>query len=441
MPEDSRSRLKEWLASGAARLEPLSFPQREMWEASAVPPQDASNHICVYMEIEGEVSVEECRAAIQLLVDRHEAMRLSIIPGKNGPLQLIRKTAPPAMEFSDLAPGESLEDRMRVIFEMPFDLLRGPLYRIHVLRRGPEDRVLVMPIHHAIGDGWTIGVFVEDLAEAYLHVALNMPGSLDPVPLSYSAWAASERAAWPASRLEESARYWKAKLAGAPRLWEPMEFPDRRLERVISTVPSPVTAEVRDLARRCNATLFTTLLRGFRLAMAEWTGQRDLVVGTPVANRTKQAVRETMGYCSGIVPIREKIDPGAPLEESIRSTHQVAMDAFAHAMPFAELARALDERPAPDHNPIFDVRFALQNHPMPDTVAPGFGVKFHMRSTGTARFELGCELTETGDELELVWLYRAKRFTRASIDELERLFLAALTSGTASPLPHEYDPA
>lgn len=431
MPDESRSRLKEWLASGAARLEPLSYPQREMWEASAVPPHDPSNHICVYMEVEGEVTSEECLAAVRLLVERHEVMRLSIIPGKNAPLQLIRKTATPAMEFSKLAPGESLEDCMREIFELPFDLVRGPLYRIRVIERGPADHVLVMPIHHAIGDGWTIGVFVENLAEAYLHVALKMPGSLDPVPLSYSAWAAAERAAWPASRLEECARYWRSRLADAPRLWEPIAVEDFRLERLVSAVPASLTAEVREAARRCNATLFTTLLRGFRVAMAEWTGQTDMVVGTPVANRTKQAVRETMGYCSGIVPIREKIDPSAPLDESVRTTHGIAMDAFANAMPFAELARALDARPSPGRNPIFDVRFALQNHPMPDTVAPGFSVKFHMRSTGTTRFELGCELTETGDGLEIVWLYRGSRFARTEIEELERLFLSAL-----APRPH-----
>jgi hypothetical protein len=303
------------------------------------------------------------------------------------------------------------------------------------VRRGANDRVLVMTIHHAIADGWTLGVFVENLVEAWLHISLRLPGALEPLAMSYTAWAAAERAAWPATRLEEAVAHWRRHLAGAPRIWKPLEVRTRRLVRVVSSVPAEVTGAVRELARRCDATLFSTLLRGFRCAMAEWTGQPDMVVGTPVANRTKQAVCETMGYCSGVVPIREVFDPALLLEESVRTTHCIAVDAFAKAMPFAELARALGERPSPTHNPIFDVRFALQNHPIPeDAVAPGFDVKFHMRSTGTARFELGCELTEEGDGLELVWLFREERFSRAEIARLEQLFLQALAGARSLAL-------
>ncbi len=433
MSDNARNRLKEWLATGAARLEPLSFSQRELWETSHVPPGDIVNHICVFMEVGGKIPREESLRAMQLLVDRHEVMRLSIIPGRNGPLQLIRRACPPAMTFSDLAPGDSLDERMREVFEQPFDLLRGPLYRIHIFRRGQDDHVLVMPIHHAIADGWTLGVFVENLAAAYLHTALRQEGPLPPVPLSYTEWAAAERAAWPAGRLEETARYWRKTLAGVPRLWEPANHSSHRLVRLVSAVPPALTGSVRQVARRCDATLFSTLFAGFQQALSAWTGQRDLVVGTPVANRSKQAIRDSMGYCSGIVPLRGLVDPARSLEESVRAAHAVAIDGFAHAMPFAELVRALGEDQTPARNPVFDVRFALQNHPIPDTTVPGFSVRLHMRSTGTARFDLGCELTEKDDALELVWLYRSEQFSRAQIDDLERLFLAAL-AGASRPL-------
>ncbi len=430
MAEDSRARLKEWLASGAVRLEPLSFSQRELWESSIVPPGDSCNHICVFMEVAGKVSKEDCLAAMQELVDRHEVMRLSILPGKNGPVQMIRREFPAAMRFSDLAPDASLEDAMLEIFEEPFDLLRGPLYRVHVFRRGEGDHVLVMPIHHAIADGWTLGVFVENLAAAYLHIAMRLPGKLPPLPLSYSEWAAAERAAWTSGRLQDTAKYWKEHLQGSPRLWDAIPHETHRLVRTTSAISAELTTAVRDLAKRSDATLFSTLLAGFQLALAEWTGERDLVVGSPVANRTKAAVREAMGYCSGIVPIRSLVDPDRSLEDSVRAAHASAMDAFANAMPFAELVRAVEIHPAPHRNPIFDVRFALQNHPIPDTVVPGFSVKLHMRSTGTARCDLGCELTEMGDGLEIVWLYRKEKFTQSDIDELERLFLTALAGNS-----------
>ncbi len=437
MSQDNRARLKQWLDSGEARLQPLTFSQRELWEASPVPVADVSNHICTFMEVRSALSQQDCEAAMQRVVDRQEVLRLSILPGKNGPLQLIRRTAQPAMQFRELTAAQSqpeaLEEHMRGIFEKPFDLLRGPLYRVEVLRRGPDDLILVFAIHHAIADGWTLGVFVQDIFTSYLLGAMGASGTLQPVPLSYADWGAAERASWPAAKLDDHARFWKSQLAGAPRLWNsPGGNARRRLEREVTFVPVDVTLAVRDLARRSDATLFSALLAAFQITLFRWTGKTDIVVGTPVANRAKQDVRETMGYCSGNVPLRGQVVPDRSLAESIRETHQTAVDSFANAMPFAELVRALDDPPAPDHNPVFDVRFALQNHPIPDVDAPEVSVRLRMRSTGTARFDLGCEITESGDRLEVVWLYRPDLFTAADIEILDGLFLEVLSTACYS---------
>jgi hypothetical protein len=438
MPEANRARLKQWLESGEVRLQPLTFSQRELWEASPVPAADVSNHICTFMEVRGVISPEDCIAAVQRVVDRQEVMRLSFLPGKEGPLQMIRATGTPVVRFTELSDSqrhpEALEERMQAIFEEPFDLLRGPLYRVDVLRRGADDLVLVFAIHHAIADGWTLGVWVEDLCSAYMLGLMGSPEPLSPVPLSYTAWAAAEREAWPATKLGEHARFWKSRLAGAPRPWSASRGgASHRLERKATFIPDDVTGAVRNLARRADATLFTTLLAAFQIALSRWSGVTDIVVGTPVANRTKHAVRETMGYCSGIVPQRGQVEPNRSFEAGVREAHQAAMDSFAHAMPFAELVRALDDPPKPGHNPIFDVRFALQNHPIPDIAVPGLSVQLRMRSTGTARFDLGCEITEWGDGLEVVWLFRPNRFSRSDIDDLAGLFLMVLAGVCHAP--------
>jgi non-ribosomal peptide synthetase component F len=435
MSQDNRNRLKEMLASGEARLQPLTFSQRELWEASPVPAAESSNHICTFMEVRGTITDAECRTALQLVVDRQEVMRLSILPGKDQPLQFIRKTRAAAIEFSELstAPG-ALEEKLQTIFEKPFDLLRGPLYRVEVIRRGPDDLVLAFAIHHAIADGWTLGVFVEDLCAAYLQGRMGVAGALPATPLSYTAWGAGERDFWNPEKLEQRGQFWIERLAGAPRLWEAVtDDAPRVLARDVSFLPASLTQAVRNLARRADATLFSTLLTAFQMALSQWTGATDIVVGTPVANRTKQSVRETMGYCSGNVPIRSEVRGDRPLEESVRETHLNAMDAFANAIPFAELVRAVGDPPSADHNPVFDVRFALQNHPIPDITVPGLSVQMHMRSTGTARFDLGCEITESGDELEVVWIYRPKIFSRADIENVGNLFLAVLQGIPATP--------
>jgi len=435
MSQDQQTRLKEWLASGEARLQPLTFSQRELWEASPVPPEDASNHICTFMEVRGTITEEECVTALQRVVNRQEVMRLSILPGRTQPLQLIRRTSPPVIRFRDLSDSpHALEARMREIFEEPFDLLRGPLYRVEVIRRGPDDLVLVFAIHHAIADGWTLGVFVEDLCAAYLQGRMGVGGSLPPVPLSYTAWGAAERDLWSPTKIEERGRYWKEHLSGAPRLWKSSGGgAPRQVAREVSSVSADLTRAVRDLARSADATLFSTLLTAFQIALAQWTGVDDIVVGTPIANRNKHSVRETMGYCSGNVPIRGRVEPDRSLEESVRESHRAAMDAFANAMPFAELVRALGDAPSADHNPIFDVRFALQNHPIPDITVPGLSVQLQMRSTGTARFDLGCEITESGDELEVVWVYRREMFSASDVGRVGGLFLSVLEGISAEP--------
>lgn len=437
MSQDSRSRLKQWLETGEARLQPLTFSQRELWEASPVPVADVSNHICTFMEVRSKISPQECVSAMQRVVDKQEVLRLSFLPGKSQPLQLIRTTSTPVVTYHELtakeAEPEALEARMWEVFDRPFDLVRGPLYRVEILRRGPDDLVLIFAIHHAIADGWTLGVFVQDIFASYLFGAMGALGGLPPVPLSYSDWGAAERAAWPSAKLADHGRFWKTQLAGAPRLWKSPVATPRRLERTVVFVEADVAAAVRELAKRSDATLFSALLTAFQITLHRWTGKTDIVVGTPVANRAKQAVRETMGYCSGNVPLRGQVVPGRSLEDSVRETHRVAVDSFANAIPFAELVKILNDPPAPGHNPIFDVRFALQNHPIPDIDVPGLSVQLRMRSTGTARFDLGCEVTETGDRLEVVWLHKPDLFTPRDIETLHSLFLGVLSSAGGIP--------
>jgi non-ribosomal peptide synthetase component F len=167
--------------------------------------------------------------------------------------------------------------------------------------------------------------------------------------------------------------------------------------------------------------------------MSQWTGKDDIIVGTPVANRNKQAVRETMGYCSGVVPLRGHVDRARSFTESLRLVHETTVESFANAMPFAELVRALGETAATGRNPVFELRFALQNHPVPDVAVPGLALQLRMRSTGTPRFDLACEINEEGDALEVAWLFWESQFAIEDIQNVSRLYLAVLAGVCRSP--------
>ncbi len=440
MSANKRAQLKQWLESGKALLQPLSFPQREIWETSPVPAGDVANHICCLINVRGEMTPDSCAAAVQGVVDRQEVLRLSILPGKDRPLQMIRQDSPANFRFRELSPAqadmESVEEIAAEIFSEPFDLVQGPLYRTEVLQRSKTEHMLVMAIHHAIADGWSLGVFVQDLCISYIQELMGRREPLPPVPLSYAAWGAAERSFWTPAEVEQRAGFWRPKLAGSKRIWNSLDetvTASGAPDRWVSYLPADLTTAVQDLARASGTTLFNTLLAAFQIALSRWTGETDIVVGTPVANRNMQTVRETMGYCAGIVPLRGQVESDRTFSANLQTVHDDTVDAFANAMPFAELVPAIGAKVTPGHNPIFDVRFALQNHPVPDIDLDGLSAHLSMRSTGTARFVIACEVTIIGDGLEVVWRFRSKLFPRSEIEDLSRIYQAVLTNVCRSP--------
>jgi len=233
VPGDKRALLKQRLESGEARLHPITFPQRELWETSPVAVADPANHICGFVEIKGRITFKEAEMAIQRVVDRQEAMRISFLPGKERVLQIIRASGKALLGYRELssveARTEALEERMKETFQLPFDLVQGPLYRVDMLRRSANDHILVFSIHHAIADGWSLGVFVQDLCTAYvmgltgfrkaIAAGVGLSNSLPPVLQTYSEWAVAERAFWQPAELEQRAAFWKSQLAGYRRIW------------------------------------------------------------------------------------------------------------------------------------------------------------------------------------------------------------------------------
>ena len=249
MLADQRVRLKQWLESGEAQLHPLAFPQRELWETSPVPVEDNANHICCIIEVRGLLTEADCRAAFQRVVDRQEVLRLSILPGKERPLQMIRKNFGINFDFREVGaaaarPG-AIEELAAEIFRQPFDLVQGPLYRVVNLCRAPNAHVLVFAIHHAIADGWSLGVLVEDLFAAYIGEIVGSSRALPPVRQTYTAWDAIERASWRPPELEQRVDFWKTSLADTRRMWSAPITPGPP-ERWLSQISANLTNETRE---------------------------------------------------------------------------------------------------------------------------------------------------------------------------------------------------
>lgn len=451
MENGARAKLKALLAGGQASLEPLSFPQRELWEASAVPPGDASHNICCYIDIRGPLTRAMCAEALSLVVGRHDALRTTFLPGKEQAFQFVRASAEPVFTYRELSEDEAREENlpgaMAEGFGRPMDLLRGPLYRLEMLRRGPDHHAFAVAIHHAVADGWTMSNFVVDFITGFI-IAWRNAGNdmsrvqharseLPPLAMTYAQWAAAERAQWQPRALAEHADYWRRRLEGSGPVFADRGVGggtgDHRVAQRRTFLPQDLHEVVRTLARDASATLFNTLLAVFRVALFRWAGAEDVVVGVPMAGRTKTAARDVMGYFSGIVPLRCRIDPARPFAEALRAVHAETVEDFARAMPFAELAAAVAGGQRPGRHPVFDVRFAMQNHPLPNINIPGIASRFRQVSSGTSRFDIACEITELGGALELVWLHRPSIVGEAEMGELDRLFHALLREIARNP--------
>lgn len=441
MADDARARLKEWLASGQARLVPLTFSQRELWETAPVPPVDPSNNICALLDIRGPLTFDMCREALGMVIARQEALRTTILPGKERPVQLVRTSVDPVVARLELSTGQTGEQAVVAAlaphFAEPFDLVAGPLHRLIFVPAGPDHCFIGLVIHHSIADGWALTTFVEDFMTGCIAVwrrsgkdmtrLQGLSDALVPPPMTYSQWGAAERARWTAAELERGAAHWRSRLAGAELFFDGSHpVAGEPISRWVVNIPATVAEAVRKLARRAGATPFTALATAFRLALHRWKGQSDVVLGTPVAGRTKAAVRETIGYFSEIVPLRCRIDPGRSLGDLVPQVHEQALEDFARAMPFAELARAVENGGSRGRHAVYDVRFAVQNHPFPDIVVPGVSSTFRNLSSGTSRFDLACEITGDSGQMEMVWLRRESVVGQSDVRELDAVFREVL---------------
>ncbi|MBU3665319.1 MAG: condensation domain protein [Chthoniobacterales bacterium] len=441
MQKDLKSKLQDLVASGQVRLVPMTFPQRELWETSPVAPGDPSNHIRSFIDLTGPLTFDMCREALCMVVARQEVMRTSFLPGKDRPLQMIRAQAEPAIEYREIddpsAGDEEIIASMEEGFRRPFDLLRGPLYRLQMVRRGPDHNALGLTIHHAIADGWSVTSFVEDLYTACISLwrasgkdmsrLSGMRDSLPPLPVTYSAWGAGERARWQPGEISGHADYWRSRLGGSRPLFDVAGAVSDQLEKWDTSLPADLAEPARATARREGVTLFSTLLAAFRLALHRWKGANDVVVGAPVAGRAKTSLRETMGYFSANVPLRSIIDSGAPFNRTLKNLHNQVVEDFARAMPFVELAAAVENDAPRARHSVYDVRFGVHNHPFPGIEIPGMSSSLRSLSSGTSRFDIGCDLTEDGKRIILTWLRRPSAATRSDMEELDRLFRAVLS--------------
>ncbi|NNB93287.1 amino acid adenylation domain-containing protein [Corallococcus exiguus] len=447
-PEEKRARLAQLLkdkSRPASKQAPLSFAQERMWFLDKWSPGSAAFHMPTAVRLSGTVDTDALRRALALLVERHDTLRTTFQEREGGGAQVIASTGEVPLEVMDLqglpVTEREAEAQRRVVTlaQQPFSLEQGPLLRAVLMLLGNGEQVLLVDQHHIVSDGWSMGVLVHELAVLYRACLEGQPSPLKPLPLQYADWAAWQKEWLQGAELERQLTYWKNRLNPNALLELPQDKPRPALmsskgERQVMHLSPALTQALKALGQREGRTLFVTLLSAFNVLLSRYTGQDDIVVGTPIAGRPRAEVEGLIGLFVNMLALRSDLSGKPTFKELLNRVHESTLDAYAHQdIPFERLVDALKPERHLSHSPIFQVMFVLQNAPMPTLEAPGLVMEAKPVDTGTTKYDLSLLLVDLPQGLRVIAEYSTDLFERSTAERLLGHYLTLLEGIVAQP--------
>ncbi|CAG0937556.1 partial fengycin family lipopeptide synthetase D, partial [Thermoflexales bacterium] len=409
----------------------LSYAQQRLWFLDQLEPGSPLYNIPAAIRLEGALEAAVLEESVNQIIQRHETLRTTFQAVEGRPVQVIAprlRFELPVVDLGTLA-GTAQEQAVRQLAgteaQTPFDLTSGPLLRAKLLRLGVDEYVLLLTLHHIISDGWSIGILIGEITAGYQALATQTAVTLPELPLQYADYAAWQRDWLQGDVLEEQLGYWRRQLAGAPAL---LELPTDRPRPAVQSyrgataafvLPADLSADLKTLSQREGVTLFMTLLAGFQTLLSRYTGQRDIVVGTPIANRNRLEIEGLIGFFVNTLVLRTDLSGNPTFRAVLQQVREMTLGAYAHQdMPFEMLVEALQPVRNLSYAPLFQVMFVWQNAPMPQAPQAGLSIELLTAESGTAKFDLTLSAEEHGAEIACTLEYSTDLFERASIERL-----------------------
>ena len=429
----------------ATSTAPLSYPQELLWLLDRLSEGNAYN-TPDSTRLEGPLDVDALRAALAGLLDRHEILRTTYAVGGTGTVQIVRADVPLALQEVDLS-SVAVADRdtelhtlLRAEAERPFDLSVGPVFRATLVRLGPTEHVLQTVMHHIAVDGWSKALLWADLTELYeANVERRVPALPHPA-LQYADFAAWQRAYLTTDRLESGLRDWREYLRGAPAALElptdrprPMvqSYVGEHLQRVL---PQPLLALLRETARREKTTLFMALLAAFGALLQRYSGQDDIVIGTPVAGRNLVELESLVGYCTNTLPLRLDLSGEPSFNELLRRARESCLFGFAHQeIPYQEIVRAVAPERDLSRAPLFQAMLVLQTQQRSLFAPAGLKVESVYHERGWSKFDLVVGMGERREGLNTSWEYPTELFDRLTVERMSGQFERLVRGACETP--------
>ncbi|HET6978720.1 MAG TPA: amino acid adenylation domain-containing protein [Pyrinomonadaceae bacterium] len=427
---------------------PLSFAQQRVWFFDQFEPNSSAYNMSLAVRLEGKLDVAALERAFVAMARRHEVLRTTFSAGDDGlPVQFVHPAPShwplPVTDLNHLPLPERDPEIRRIIaadIAQPFDLEHVPLMRTSLLHLDETDHVLVLLIHHIISDGWSMGVLVRETAALYEAETEGRELALPELTVQYADFAAWQREWLQGEVLDQQLNYWLTHLEGSPPALElPTDHPrpavvSYRAGMTEFLVSSEVTERLRQFSEAEGATLFMTLVAAFNTLLYRYTGQDDIVIGTPIAGRNRAEIEPLIGFFVNSLVLRTDLSGTPGFRELVARVKEAMLHAYAHQdLPFEKLVEELQPERTLSHHPLFQVMFTMQNVPYEVVELPQLTLTILDTENIPAKFDFNVHMTEFEQGIVCRTFYNSDLFENATIERFCAHFSKLLESVALTP--------
>jgi amino acid adenylation domain-containing protein len=438
--EDKIPRRRE---SGPA---PLSFSQQRLWFFDQFEPASFVYNVLTPVSLRGNLDVSALQEAFNHLVRRHEALRTTFELREGQPVQIIGQQQSIPIRRIDLSHQARPEqqEQFHAVFNdetcRPFDLKKGPLLRITLVRMAAEEHALLLAMHHIVTDGWSMNILVREAVALYAMYSAGLAPGLSPLPIQYADFAVWQRSWLQGEVLEQQLAYWKQHLGAKPAVLElPTDFPRPAVQTYrgasfIFPFSPALSQSLKTFCRAQQATMFMVLLAAFNVLFHRYTGQQEIIVGSPIANRNRKELEGLIGFFANTLPMRTNVSGELSFREVLARLKEAALGAYAHQdLPFEYLVEQFHPERSLSHSPLVQVMFNFEPTIPQMAEMPGLSASLMEYDNKSAKFDLTLFARDHGTEIFGTLEHNVDLFTSETIERMAGHLLTLLSGIVANP--------
>jgi len=425
---------------------PLSFAQQRLWFLDQLDPGQPTYNIPKAIRLKGPLNQSALEQSFTEIVRRHEVLRTTFAAIGGEPVQVIAPPQPFHLVVKDFQPFSNADREAKLqalIFEegrYSFDLAQGPLFRATLVQNSETDHVLLIVMHHIISDGWSMDILMNELETLYKAFSTGQPSPLSELSIQYADFAQWQKEWLQGDTLSRQLDYWKKQLgSNPPALNLPTDYPrpkEQTFDGASETLKlSPaLTQSFRALSQQQGTTLFMTFMAAFKTLLFRYTGQDDILVGTPIANRPRAEVERLIGFFVNTLVMRSDLSGNPTFLELLDRVREVSLEAYAHQdLPFEKLVEELQPERDLSYNPLFQVMFDIQPAPTPIDTLPNLTIESLETDNKISHFDLSLSIIETEAQISVILEHNTNLFNRATISKMLEHFHILLAGIAANP--------